>query len=125
MKAQFATIEAIVSLLLTIAVIGFVQMTINNSNGREYSARQLLAANLASYDFISQISENQSVAECVNSYIIGNKKCLLNYIQEYVSIYGLNSFRVVLGDGSISGKGTMCFPYNSMPGEEELCIEAD
>jgi hypothetical protein len=126
MKAQFATIEAIISLLLVVVFIGFAQTTINNSNGREYSARQLLVSNLASYDFINQISENYSSGECMNSYIAGNGTCLSRYMQDYISIYGLSSFRVIFGKGNFSEEGkTTCFPYNSLLGKEELCIEAD
>lgn len=126
MKAQFATIEAIMALLVVIAVAAFTGNAINRLNTDAYSAREALASSFAVYDFLNQASSNRSLEECMALYLTGNQTCASGYLEIYRSLYGLRSFGIALGNGSEIGDGGIvrCFPYRFGTDYEELCIEA-
>jgi len=123
MKAQFATIEAIIGLLLVVAALAFARVAINSHNGNAYVSRQAAASDFAAYDLINQLSQNASAMSCIDNYSVGDAPCL----EYYKPIYGLSSFDIfIVGNGTPSYTGSArCFPYESGEGYEELCVEAD
>ena len=125
MKAQFATVEAIISLVTVIAAIGVLNAQINNYVNGEYSARRSLELTLATSDFLVQLTHNVSLQKCIQNVQTNNTTCILGYLNYYKKAYGLENFSIVFGNGSISSPNSKCFPYNSAYGKSEICIGGD
>lgn len=101
MKAQFATIESLISLSLIIAFIYFGSTLLNGSNASFYSSSKTLSLNAAGYDFVHQLYQNQTFDYCfsqVNSS--ARYACIENYLKEYAAVYQTNNIAFVVGNAT-------------------------
>ena len=125
MRAQFATAEAIISLMIVITAIGVLNIQINNYASAEYGARKSLEITFATSDFLTQLTKNSSLQDCIGGVSTNNTACISQYLNYYKEAYGLENFSVIIGGGSIGLPNSKCFPYNSIYGESEICIGGD
>ncbi len=126
MKAQFATIEALLSLFAAIVALAFVHSASNGIGARIDSARSSLDASLASYDFNEQLRYDPRLQWCVAQYGAGNTSCFSAYVKYYAQAYGLGYFGIGLGSsfGLPAWAFVNCYPYLGKDGKSEICIGA-
>lgn len=125
MKAQFATVEAIMALAAVVMVIGVLNAQINSYAGGESGAKRSLELMFATSDFLAQLTNNASLQKCVQNAPTGGSACMLGYLNYYKETYGLENLSIIFGNGSISLPNSKCFPYNSIHGASEICIGGD
>ncbi len=95
MKAQFATIESIISLMIVISSLSLYARTLPSMQEYLIHAGQNASRAAASYDFINQILENTSTYNCVTSQ--NPSYCMQNYSKYYKEIYGIRSIGIMTG----------------------------
>jgi hypothetical protein len=131
MRAQFATIEALISLLAVLFVITFVSAQISLSNRTAYFARSGLVQGMAVYDAFDQIADNSSANRCASLAVATeDAPCLAGMVASYKEAFGLREFSVVLagvsaGDAGVDGT-RVCAPVRlaSLNETSEVCIIA-
>ena len=124
MRIQFASLEAIASLMVVLIALSFSIYCIKSYEASSSEAREVMASGLASYDFMSQLARNSSESECIFLYGPEYPSCGIK-TQEYQDIYGLSLFKVVsFGNTSSGPYQTRCFTYNAASGTGYICIEA-
>lgn len=124
MKAQFAVVEALLSVMLLSTTLALVA-------GSAYTTSKLQSDYKTSYgdalyDFSIMATRNQSASSCVSS-IGPNCGQLLSTI---ISVYGVAYVRLSVGNvsaaqGSYQGctkSGQLCFPERSAVGYTVECI---
>jgi hypothetical protein len=90
LKGQFATIEALSSLLIAISVVCLGSQMINNSQQSLVLERGDASAKAAAYDFLVQLLHNQSTQRCAAiASIATNGACMNSYSDYYKMIYGV------------------------------------
>jgi hypothetical protein len=93
LRLQFATIEAIVSLIIAISATSAAAAMINNYQHYYGMARSNASASSAAYDLLSQLSQNSAAAQC-----IGNASAAVcNFADYYGKIYGIRGIGVISG----------------------------
>ncbi|MDE1825073.1 MAG: hypothetical protein KGH61_03285 [Candidatus Micrarchaeota archaeon] len=126
-KAQFAFIESLISLVLVITSLYYISMGISNAVSAWYSGKQELSANVAIYDFSYETAQNSSMNSCISSiFSTPNQSCINHYISEYKKIYGINLLelkapRAAFGDQVKHGV-TGCLAFSESNSIEPLCI---
>ena len=120
MKAQFAVLEAIISLTVAISITIFCVNAISSEGRASAISETQLRLSAAEYDFIEGIYGNVSMSACMKSYVSGNTGCMAKYERYYERTYGLASFHVAGENGSGNGE-IRCFPYLNYT---EICISA-
>lgn len=125
MKAQLASMEAIMVLLLVVASLAFARNVLGSLSRDASPARGTLSSAMAIYDFLDMVERNYTAAACLHAYGSGNTTCMDAYIAEYKAVYGLDAFGVAYGKISMAASGApiRCFPFPAAT-ENELCIEA-
>lgn len=123
MKIQFASIEALLSLLLALAVLSFSAYSLNRLSASSRKSLEQMSSGMASYDFMAQLLGNSSERECV--YLKGPTACKIPYAY-YLAIYRLKKFKAVQLYNVSSGNYTLrCFTYPAGNATGYICIEAD
>lgn len=116
MRGQFATIEALSSLLIALSALSIGSQIINNSQQSLVLQRDTLGAKAAAYDFLTQVLKNQSTLQCVlNS---SNKACMGNYSNYYQKIYGIRE----LGIANASKSENYSNIYCEQVSNQTVCI---
>ena len=131
MRAQFATMEALASLLVAISAISFVSAEISLNSNVVYVARSRLTQDMAMYDVFKQMAENRTTNGCVSlASATGDARCLDAVVDSYRAVFGIKRFYVALpgaSAGSTAGNGTReCVPVRlaSLNGTGEVCVIA-
>jgi len=122
-KAQFATVEALLSLILVVGITLSASMILNSYSSENYIASRETSAAAEIYDIESNANVNATLKSCINYAAQGNTTCLGSYIQYYSHVYGQGGIVFVVNNrsvGSLSG----AYEIECMPIEEgEACIE--
>lgn len=95
MKAQFALIEAAISLVLVASAIGFVssQTNLMTANFNEQSG--LLQRNAALYDMVNVLRQNTTANNCLSVLFLENQSgCIQNLTKTYAEALGLDSIEI-------------------------------
>ncbi len=126
MKAQFATVEAVVSLLFVLSLAVFCIKEAAAYAQSSFEARQGLATSIATYDLISQLMGNGTAKACAAVFAAsGDSSCIAGYASAYESAYGLSSVALTIGNrtyGSMANSTVRCFPYNITGNVSIACI---
>ena len=117
MKAQFATIESIISLMIVVASLSLYARTLPSMQEYLLHAGQNASLAAASYDFINQIRENVSTYNCVTSQ--DPSSCIQNYSKYYKALYGIRSIGIITGSNP---SGAYLETYCGMISGNYLCI---
>jgi hypothetical protein len=131
MRAQFATIEALISLLAILSVISFVSGEIFLNTRGVCAARSRAIQSMAAYDAAEQIAGNWSTNECVASaHAAGASPCLATLLESYREAFGIRHFELAFQGFSV-GNATAndtpeCLPirFVSLNVTDEVCIIA-
>lgn len=119
MKAQFATFEVLLSLAVVISAASLAGGIISNSEYTLNRARSNLSQSSAAYDFMAQLMQNSSTAECLAKFEANGSDCLNNYTRYYRHIYGITRIGVLMpGTAGYNYSSTYC--SNSTSGL--LCV---
>lgn len=127
MRAQFATIEALISLAIVLSASTFVAQSISMNAANIYSESERLRASVAAYDLIGQIEGNFSTRTCIASLGNVTGACASNLLNLYEKAYGMHFSLAVagirLGD-AVSGGATECVRMNLSgdDGSEAVCV---
>ncbi len=126
MKAQFATIEALLSLFAVMIALALLHNASNGINAGMGSARSSLGASVAVYDFYQQLRYDPELQLCIAQYSAGNKSCILAYEGYYAKAYNLGYFGIYLGGsyGLPASSFIRCYPYTVGSNWSEICIGA-
>ncbi len=91
MRLQFATIEAVVSLIIAVSATSAAAAMINNYQHYYSMERSNASASSAAYDLLNQLSQNSVAAQC-----IGNASAAVcNFSAYYDRIYGISGIGIV------------------------------
>ncbi len=131
MRAQFATVEALISLLAILSTISLVSGSISLNSSSVHAAQSKVVQGMAVYDAAEQIAGNVSTNECVAlAHETGDASCLNGIIESYKEAFGLRHFGLAfpgISVGNATGNDTSeCVPieFASLNGTEEVCIMA-
>lgn len=131
MRAQFATIEAIASLLVVLSAISFVSGEISLNNANVYASHSGVAQSMAAYDFFRQIADNESANGCIAlARMTGDSACLDALVESYKEAFGIGQLEVALPGlqaGDAAGGGAReCAPIRFVPLNDtaEVCVLA-
>lgn len=121
LKAQFANVEAALSLLVVLLATGFASRAVTNYNKLIYTSKLNLSESLALYDIENEILQNTSSRDC----IVGtteNQTCTYSLTSLYESVYKIRIRIYSQGKpvGYATGGRTICFAVNST----DVCITA-
>lgn len=121
LKAQFASVEATLSLLVVLLAIGFASRAVTNYNKLIYTSKLNLSESLALYDIEDEILQNTSANNCVSG-IIENQICAHSLLSLYGSVYDVKIKISSQGKsvGYATGGRTICFAVNFT----DVCITA-
>lgn len=97
MKAQFATIEALLSLFIATYALYACGHIISNSQQSLGLARGAISAKAAAYDLLVQILQNQSTRSCALS--ASSAMCMASYFAYYKEIYGVSDIGIIGAQG--------------------------
>ncbi len=117
MKAQFATMEAILSLVIVVSSLALYSRTMPSMQEYLLHASQNASLSAASYDFISQMMENKSTYSCVTSS--DPSPCMQNYSSYYQKIYGIKRIGIISGSSQSISYSKM---YCGMISGNYLCV---
>lgn len=127
MRAQFATIEALISLVIVLSVSTFVARSISVNAANIYSESERLKASAADYDLLGQIEGNFSTRTCIASLSNVTDACVAKLLDLYEKAYGMHFSLAVagirLGD-AVSDGTTECVQMNlsAANGFEAVCV---
>ncbi len=95
MKAQFAIIEATVSLAIVVSAIVFVSNTINLTNSGFQIQQSGLRRSIAIYDVINLLVRNATANNCLARASETNQSlCLKSFIRNCSAIFGLRYLNI-------------------------------
>ena len=121
MKAQFATIEALVALSITLSTILLTESLLNLSAftfNHQNSELKLIAA---VYDIESQITQNSTISTCINrSY--NKTSCLKNFTVYYDALYGISKINVISNGTFTPNNNTEAF-CTMHEGGSKICVQ--
>ncbi len=113
MKAQFATIEALVSLALVASTVSFAYAQLNGANSAYASGTGLLHDHAAAYDVLNVFARNATANACLGASLPSlSSGCLSSLLSEYGAVLHVGTLQI-----SASG------PANSTCGEIRLMQE--
>lgn len=131
MRAQFATFEALISLLVILSVISFVSVEISINNSGVNAATSRAIQSMATYDVAEQIAGNWSTNGCIASIrATGNAACLTALLEDYQEAFRIRHFELVFPGFSVgnstSNDTSNCVPihFASLNMTDETCIIA-
>ncbi|MGC8628775.1 MAG: hypothetical protein ACP5T4_01010 [Candidatus Micrarchaeia archaeon] len=117
MKAQLATLEALLSFLLVLSVVSFCAKATNQFYKEEFENIQGLKAGSAIYD-LSNVLQTQKAKQCIESK---NESCIASLVQLFGKAYGINvsisAFGKIIGSANLKAA---CFIIQN----ESICIGA-
>ncbi|MDE1827857.1 MAG: hypothetical protein KGH65_01715 [Candidatus Micrarchaeota archaeon] len=122
MKIQFATIEAMISLLLALSFSTFYAFQMNENTAAAYAALTNLGDSAGIYDISQQISFNSNLRSCI---LEKNLSCVRGYLYQYSKILNLKASLEVNGTiiGNLSGNSQSgCFPLIQDMINQTICI---
>ncbi|MCL4365179.1 MAG: hypothetical protein M1569_02940 [Candidatus Marsarchaeota archaeon] len=90
MKLQFATIEAIASLIIAVSSMSAAASILNNYQHYYTMSRSNVSASAAAYDLLSQLSQNSTSQQCITN--ASGAACNFSY---YDWIYGIRSIGII------------------------------
>ena len=127
MKAQFATMESLISLSLIISFIALGSMAINMSNTSFYANSKSLNTNIAAYDFVQQLHQNSSFGYCMSEKNSSERySCAENYMNLYKAVYGESNLMFAAGNATLgySNRSTSktCSLYVNFSGSLLVCL---
>jgi hypothetical protein len=94
-KAQFATIEAMLSLLAILSAVSLVASQINHSTAELGAQRIRMREAMAAYDLINEIQHNSSANECIMSlYSSDDAACAEKISNDYSAIFGIGGINL-------------------------------
>lgn len=132
MRAQFATMEALISLLIVLFAISFVSAEVSLNGKSVLASRSGLVQGMAVYDAFEQITRNASANGCVAlASRSGGSPCLDKMVESYKEAFGMRRFGVALpglSAGDPAANGTLeCIPvrFPSLNETDEVCIAAE
>ncbi len=133
MRAQFATLEALVALLISVSVVSSFSVCLALVPNQEYGSRAGLATATAEYDLMNGFMRNASESGCLDLYLSGSSApCLDRLMGEYAALYGIGSLSLVASgvqqQAAKSGSGpegtAACFPYQYESVLYTICFES-
>ncbi len=84
MKAQFATIEAIISLVLAASVVSFAYTQLNGETSAFASSARQLRSSAAAYDMLNLFAENATANACLGAYLLDSSaQCMQSIADDY------------------------------------------
>jgi hypothetical protein len=95
MKAQFALIEAAISMVLIASAVGFVssQMNVVTANFNEQEGA--LQRSAALYDMVNVLRQNMTANNCLSAiYMTNQSGCMQNLTEFYAKLLGLSSMEL-------------------------------
>ncbi len=95
MRAQFATIEALMALTLALSTATAISQALGTYQHDYNSQYSNLSMAVAAHDFIQQMSSNATAQYCMDGYAQDHSGCMSNYTGYYMSVYGLSAIGVV------------------------------
>lgn len=107
MKAQFATLEALLSLAIAISAASAAGYMIASSGYALNAGHETISRSAAAYDFIMQLTLNRSSEECLAITESNGSSCLGSYAQYYRYVYGIKRIGVI-------GKNTPSYNYSEV-----------
>ena len=116
MRGQFATIEALISLMFVFWFITWLSSSTNSSISEFNSLKHGLAAKMASYDFERQANSNELMQQCLSASLQnGSGICIQSYLDLYDLAYHAN-LSIVLPNRAFGNEGNAdlvgCFSLN-------------
>ncbi|MDE1850572.1 MAG: hypothetical protein KGH54_02130 [Candidatus Micrarchaeota archaeon] len=125
MKIQFATIEAMVSLLLALSFATFYAFQTNESVSSAYTVLTNLRSSTAIYDLSQQIDSNSALRSCI---LEEDYPCARTYLYQYAKVLGLKKVSLEV-NGTIIGNLTggsqfACFPISQNEINQTICVYA-
>ena len=115
MKLQFATIEAIASLIIAVSSMSAAASILNNYQHYYTMARSNASASAAAYDLLSQLSQNSASQQCVSNASGG--ACNFSY---YDRIYGIRSIGIISNNSMHQGYSSIFCANESS--ESMVCV---
>jgi hypothetical protein len=100
LKAQFATLEALLSLTVVLSTASVAGGIIANSERSVGYERAGISRASAAYDFMMQLALNSSASECLSRFESEGSDCLNNYTQYYRYVYGIRQMGVIVPNAS-------------------------
>ncbi len=127
MKAQFATVEAAISLALVIPAIISVSNQINLQNANLQAQRNSAIRNAALYDVFAVFAYNSAANGCLSLVYSINSSCSSGLLQNYTSLLGVGSITVETGQFQQAGAANMTaacvpIPLRQANKTENVCI---
>lgn len=107
MKAQFATLEALLSLAIAISAASATGYIIASSGYAFNAQREVISRSAAAFDFIMQVTQNRTSEECLAIAESNGSNCLDSYMQYYRYVYGIKHIGVI-------GKNTTGYNYSEV-----------
>ena len=95
MKAQFATIEAIIALSIALSAMYFGAESISAAQHSLFLERYNASSAAAAYDFLDQLEANYSTRQCIY-----NAQCQASYSAYYQRIYGIVRIGIIKGNST-------------------------
>ncbi|MHB1830362.1 MAG: hypothetical protein ACYCO0_03125 [Candidatus Micrarchaeaceae archaeon] len=119
MKAQFATLEVLLSLAIVISAASATSYIISRSGYAFNAEHEAISRSAAAYDFIMQLTQNLTSEECLAITESNGSSCMDNYTQYYRYVYGIKRIGVI-------GKNASGYNYSdiycSMGQEGQFCV---
>lgn len=102
MKAQFATIEAMISLVLVASAMTFVSSQTNSATANFNAQRSMLQRSAALYDIVNALRQNLTANNCLSElYLTNQSGCMQNLTETYAKIFGLSSAEIAGTEGQL------------------------
>jgi uncharacterized ion transporter superfamily protein YfcC len=122
MKAQFATIEAGIALVLVASAVGFASSLVNSSTASLASQSASLQKSIAVYDIFNALERNATYNACIAQLYLGNQTgCVAGAERYFDSVFGMNGIGILIGE---QGAGDACatIPLSDANATAEVCI---
>lgn len=108
MKAQFATTEAIVSLLLAASIVSFAYVQLSGATAAFASSTKQMQNGAAAYDLLNLFARNATANTCLGVYLLhGNSSCVQSIAGAYGAELGVAGIRVGNNASATSACGTI------------------
>ncbi len=94
MKAQFATIEASISLVIIAMVISSISAWTSSATISAYSQSAALRRSMAIYDVLNSIEQNATYNYCVSQIYAGNRSCAASMESAFADMLSVRNVTV-------------------------------
>jgi hypothetical protein len=111
LKAQFATIEAMFSLLAILSAVSLVASQLSQSTSELGAQRVRMREAMAAYDLINEVQHNSSANECISSlYSSNGAACAEKISEDYSAIFGIGGVNISFPSRQNASAAGKCFP---------------